>query len=37
MLVAAAQLHGLPLVTVDQRIIAFAKGQRSLSVCDARP
>ena len=37
MLIAACQLHGLPLLTIDQRIIAFAKSQRGLSVCDGRP
>ncbi|MBI3982030.1 MAG: type II toxin-antitoxin system VapC family toxin [Gemmatimonadetes bacterium] len=36
MLVAASQLHALPLVTADKRIITYARGQRSVAVCDAR-
>ncbi len=37
MLIAAAQLHAMPLITVDQRIIEYAKLQRGVPVCDARP
>lgn len=37
MLIAAAQLHALPLVTMDERIIEYAKVQRGIPVCDARP
>ena len=37
MLLAASQLHALPVVTIDERIIAYARTQRALSVCDARP
>ncbi len=36
MLVAAAQLHAMPLVTVDRGIIDHAGTHRTLSVCDAR-
>lgn len=36
MLVAAAQLHATPLVTADERIIAFAAARRGVPVCDAR-
>lgn len=37
MLIAAAQLHGLPLITIDQRIIEYARVHRGVPVCDARP
>jgi len=37
MLVAAAQLHALPLVTADRGIIEYAEKHRTFSVCDARP
>lgn len=37
MLVAAAQLHAMPLVTVDRGIIEHAKRDQTFSVCDARP
>lgn len=36
MLIAAAQLNGLPLVTADQRIIAYAKTHLGTPVVDAR-
>lgn len=36
MLVAASQLRALPLITADKRIIMYARGRKSLSVCDAR-
>ncbi len=35
-LIAAAQLLAAPLVTVDAQIIAYAKAQRGVPVCDAR-
>lgn len=37
MLVAAAQIHGLSLVTMDERIIAYARAHPEVGVCDARP
>ena len=36
LLIAAAQLFAAPLVTVDERIIAYAKVQGGVPVCDAR-
>lgn len=36
MLIAAAQLHGMSLMTVDAQIIAYAKAQPGVPVCDAR-
>lgn len=37
MLIAAAQLNSMPLVTVDRRIIDYAKTNRGTPVVDARP
>jgi PIN domain nuclease of toxin-antitoxin system len=37
MLIAAAQLHGAPLLTIDAQIIDYAATQRGIPVCDARP
>jgi PIN domain nuclease of toxin-antitoxin system len=37
MLVAAAQLHAAPLVTVDKRIIDYAAAHYGVPVCDVRP
>ncbi len=37
MLIAAAQLHAVPLVTADRRIIEYAAAQRGIPVCDVRP
>ena len=36
MLLAASQLHALPLVTADKRIVAYGQTQRSVSICDVR-
>jgi PIN domain nuclease of toxin-antitoxin system len=36
MLVATAKLQRVPLVTIDTRIIEFAKQERRTPVCDAR-
>ena len=36
MLLATAQLQRAPLVTVDEEIIAYARRQRGIPVCDAR-
>lgn len=36
MLMAAASLYGVPLVTADYAIIDYASAQGTLSVCDAR-
>lgn len=36
MLVAAAQLNGMPLMTADAKIIAYARSQPGVPVCDAR-
>ncbi len=36
MLVATAKLHRVPLVTIDTRIIEFAKQEQRTPVCDAR-
>ena len=36
MLIAAAQLNGLPLVTADQRIIEYAEAHAGTPVVDAR-
>lgn len=37
MLVATAQLHSLPLITLDENIIRYATSRRGVPVCDARP
>ena len=37
MLIAAAQLFGVPLVTADENIIAYAASRPGVPVCDARP
>ena len=37
MLIAMAQLHGVPLVTADRLIIEYAKAHRGTSVVDVRP
>lgn len=37
MLVAAAQLHAAPLVTVDKGIIGYAAAHHGVPVCDVRP
>lgn len=36
MLMATAQLTGMPLVTVDEAIIAYAGAETGVPVCDAR-
>jgi PIN domain nuclease of toxin-antitoxin system len=36
MLVAAAQLNGMPLMTVDAKVISYARSQAGVPVCDAR-
>jgi PIN domain nuclease of toxin-antitoxin system len=36
MLLATAQIHGMPLVTVDAEIIAYAASEPGVPVCDAR-
>jgi PIN domain nuclease of toxin-antitoxin system len=37
MLIAIAQLHGVPLVTADRQIVNYAKSQGSTPVVDVRP
>lgn len=37
MLIAASQLHALPIVTADQGIVAYGRGRAQVSVCDGRP
>ncbi len=35
-LIASAQLHGIPLVTVDTLIVGYARSRKGVPVCDAR-
>ena len=37
MLIATAALRGIPLITTDRLILAYAEESRLLSVCDVRP
>lgn len=37
MLIATSQVHGIPLVTADRRIIAYAKTHAGTPVVDVRP
>jgi PIN domain nuclease of toxin-antitoxin system len=37
MLIASAQVHGIPLVTADRQIIAYAKAHGGTPVVDVRP
>ena len=37
MLIATAALGGIPLITADRLILAYAEESRLLSVCDVRP
>lgn len=36
MLLAAAQLESLPLITADRHLVEYARTQRTFPVCDAR-
>ncbi len=35
-LISSAQLHGIPLVTVDALIVGYARSRNGVPVCDAR-